>query len=60
MIDKRIPRQELLAQGFDKETVDKIIRMIKNSEFKRTLPPIAKISERSVGHDFLYAYDRDR
>jgi NAD+ synthase len=60
MIDKRLPREELLAQGFDGAKVDKIIHLIKNSEFKRTLPPIAKISERSVGHDFLYAYDRDR
>ena len=60
MIDKRMPREELLGQGFDEAKVDKIIRMIKNSQFKRALPPIAKISDRSVGHDFLYAYDRDR
>ncbi len=60
MIDKRMPRKELLSQGFDGAKVDKITHMIKNSEFKRTLPPIAKLSERSVGHDFLYAYDRDR
>jgi NAD+ synthase len=31
--------------------------MIKGSEFKRQLPPIAKISARSIGHDFLYPYD---
>ncbi len=60
MIDKRMPRKELVSQGFDGVKVDKIMHMIKNSEFKRTLPPVAKLSERSVGHDFLYAYDRDR
>jgi NAD+ synthase len=31
--------------------------MIRNSEFKRKLPLIAKLSTRSVGHDFLYPND---
>jgi NAD+ synthase len=60
MIDKRIPRQELLSRGFEEAKVDRLIRMIRGSEFKRCMPPIAKISERSVGHDFLYPYDRDK
>jgi NAD+ synthase len=39
--------------------VEKVTRLIKAAEFKRKLPPIAKISHRTVGHDFLYPYDRD-
>ena len=31
--------------------------LIRSSEFKRQLPPIAKLSVRTVGHDFLYPYD---
>ena len=60
MIDKRIPKQELLDRGFEEAKVDRLIRMIRGSEFKRHMPPIAKISERTVGHDFLYPYDRDK
>jgi len=60
LVDKRMPKKEITAQGFKKEAVEKIIRMIKNSEFKRKLPPIPKISSRTVGHDFLYPYDWDK
>ncbi|MGB8952147.1 MAG: NAD+ synthase [Candidatus Aminicenantales bacterium] len=60
LVDQREAREEVIAQGYRKENVEKIISLIKNSEFKRKLPPIAKISFRSVGHDFLYPYDRDR
>jgi NAD+ synthase len=40
--------------------VKRIIGLIKDSEFKRHLPPIAKVSGRTIGHDFLYAYDWDK
>jgi NAD+ synthase len=60
LVDKRKPRDKVVGSGFAEETVDKIIGLIKKSEFKRHLPPIAKISERTVGHDFLFPYDRDR
>lgn len=57
LVDKRISRKEIIASGFKKGAVDKIINLIKNSEFKRKLPPIPKISPRTVGHDFLFPYD---
>lgn len=60
LVDKRIPKKEIITQGFKSEAVEKIIRLIKNSEFKRKLPPIPKISSRTIGHDFLYPYDWDR
>ena len=60
LVDKRMPKKVITASGFKKEVVEKIIRLIKNSEFKRKLPPIPKISSRTVGHDFLYPYDWDR
>lgn len=60
MIDKRIPRRELIHRGFEEAKVDRLIHLIKGSEFKRRMPPIAKISERTVGHDFLYPYDWDK
>ena len=60
LADQRKSRKELLADGFKAEVVDRIISLIKGSEFKRKLPPIAKISSRTVGHDFLYPYDWDK
>jgi NAD+ synthase len=60
LVDERESREELRVRGFDEEKVKKILAMIKNSEFKRKLPPIAKISSRTIGHDFLYPYDWDK
>ncbi len=60
LVDMRLPQKEVVAAGFEKTKVEKIAGMIKNSEFKRKLPPIAKLSARTVGHDFLYPYDWGR
>ena len=60
LVDERRTAKEVIASGFKKEAVQKIERLIMNSEFKRKMPPIAKISSRTVGHDFLYSYDRNR
>ncbi len=60
MVDLRKSAKELTAEGFSKKELEKITGLIKRSEFKRHLPPIPKISARTVGHDFLFPYDRDR
>jgi len=57
LVDKRLSGKTLLEKGFDPNHIDKVIRLIKGSQFKRSLPPVAKLSERTVGHDFLYPYD---
>lgn len=60
LVDQRQSKQEVIRQGFKRETVERIINLIKKSEFKRKMPLIPKISHRSVGHDFLYPYDWDK
>ena len=60
LVDLQKSREEVVAAGTDGRTVDKILDRIRNSEFKRKMPPIAKLSARSVGHDFLYPYDRNK
>jgi NAD+ synthase len=60
LVDKRQTAEEVIASGFDKKMVEHVISLVKNSEFKRKLPPIAKLSDRTVGHDFLFPYDRER
>lgn len=57
LVDKRESKDEVIARGYPRNRVEKIVRLIRGSEFKRQMPPIAKISPRTVGHDFLYPYD---
>lgn len=60
LVDQRQSMARVVAAGFKQEDVEKIICMIKKSEFKRKLPSIPKLSERTVGHDFLFPYDWDK
>jgi len=57
LVERRMTARELVEGGFRRKTVERVTAMIRNSEFKRKLAPIAKLSPRSVGHDFLYPYD---
>ncbi len=57
LVDGRKSLVEIAAAGFKPAAVKKVAALIKNSEFKRKLPPIVKLSHRTVGHDFLYPYD---
>jgi len=58
LVDGRASAAEVASAGYPRARVEKIAALIRASEFKRHLPPIAKIAPRSVGHDFLYPYDR--
>ena len=57
LVELRQSPQDMIKAGRRRAVVERVVRMIRNSEFKRKLPPIAKLSPRSVGHDFLYPYD---
>jgi NAD+ synthase len=54
MIDRRRRPPELEEMGFDAAFVARVARMIAGAEFKRQVPPIAKIGPRSTGIDYLY------
>lgn len=54
MIDKRRTADELAAMGFAPAFVGRVERMVAASEFKRQVPPIAKIGPRTAGVDYLY------
>jgi len=54
MIDKRRSDEELAAMGFEPAMVDRIGRMVATSEFKRQVPPVAKLGPRTPGVDYLY------
>jgi len=53
-VDKRRSDEEMAALGFDPELVARVDRMIATSEFKRQVPPIAKLGPRTSGIDYLY------
>jgi NAD+ synthase len=54
MIDKRRTDEELLAMGFSAATIQRVKRLIATSEFKRQVPPVAKLGPRTTGVDYLY------
>jgi NAD+ synthase len=53
-IDKRRSDEEMEALGFDPMLVQRIDRMVAGAEFKRQVPPIAKLGPRTTGVDYLY------
>jgi NAD+ synthase len=57
LVDKRYTVEDCVEAGFDRSFVDKVVARIRRYQFKRISPPIAKLSNRTVGYDFLYARD---
>ena len=57
LIDERFRPEECIAAGFDAAFVHQVIARVQRNQFKRILPPIAKISHRTIGYDYLYLRD---
>jgi NAD+ synthase len=57
LVDERYTVEEVIAEGFDRKFVEKIWRQVRINHYKRTMPNVAKLSSRSIGHDFLYLRD---
>jgi NAD+ synthase len=57
MVDRRLRPEDLVTAGFDAQLVQRIREMVRKSHFKRVTPLIAKVSLRTIGHDFLYPRD---
>ncbi|MDI6766068.1 MAG: NAD+ synthase [Bacteroidota bacterium] len=45
MVDQNYDDEQLINKGFEKEFIEKVRQRIRNNEFKRRLPLIAKISD---------------
>jgi NAD+ synthase len=54
MIDRRRSDEELEALGFDADLIARVQRLVATSEFKRQMPPVAKLGPRTAGVDYLY------
>jgi NAD+ synthase len=57
LVDQRYSPEECADAGFDGVFVRRVVERVRRNQFKRILPPIAKISNRTIGYDFLYLRD---
>lgn len=57
LVDQRYTPEECIQAGFEQSFVRAVVDRVRRNQFKRVLPPIAKLSNRTVGYDFLYLRD---
>ena len=57
MVDERYTPAECIEAGFNAAFVKAVVDRMRRNQFKRVLPPIAKLSHRTIGYDFLYLRD---
>ncbi len=57
MIDERRSDTELQGLGYSKSFIHQVREMVRKNQFKRRMPLIAKISNRTVNVDFRYVRD---
>lgn len=57
LVDERYTVEQVIAEGFEASFVEKVWKRVKANHYKRTMPNVAKLSSRTIGHDFLYLRD---
>jgi NAD+ synthase len=57
LVDQRYRPENCVEEGFEQGFVDRVVHMMRKNHFKRVMPPIAKLSQRTIGYDFLYLRD---
>lgn len=57
LVDQRCTPEECVEAGFERSYVDGVLKRIRRNHFKRIMPPIAKLGNRTIGYDFLYFRD---
>jgi len=57
LVDERYTPDECVEAGFEKKFVETVVARVRHFHFKRIMPPIAKVSNRTIGYDFLYLRD---
>ncbi len=60
LVDERRRVDDVIAEGFDDRVVHRIVELMARNQFKRVPPPVAKVSTRTIGIDFLYNRDWGR
>ena len=57
LVDERYSPEECVTAGFDARLIARVLKLIQNNHYKRTMPIIPKISDRTITHDFRYLRD---
>jgi NAD+ synthase len=57
LIDRRLLPEEVEKLGYDRRLIDIITRKVRTTQYKRHLPLIAKLSQRTINRDFRYPRD---
>jgi NAD+ synthase len=60
LVDRRYSVEELKRQEFDEAFITDIVRRVRENQYKRRLPVIAKLSSRTIDRDFRYPRDWGR
>lgn len=56
-VEDRLTKDEIIKQGCDAKMLDMVIERIFRNHFKRKMPVIAKLTLRTLNHDFNYPRD---
>ena len=57
LVEQRYSIAEILRLGFDAAFVEQIVRRVRDNQYKRRLPVIAKLSSRTIDREFRYPRD---
>ena len=57
LIDQRYRPETCVDEGFEPAFVERVVKLMQKNHYKRVMPPIAKLSQRTIGYDFLYLRD---
>jgi NAD+ synthase len=57
LVERRYSVEEVKKLGFDEAFVEDIVRRVRENQYKRRLPVIAKLSSRTIDRDFRYPRD---
>ena len=56
-VEDRLSKEEIVEKGIDEKMFDMIVARIFRNQFKRKMPVIAKLTSRTINHDFNYPRD---
>ena len=56
-VEDRLSIKSIISLGENEKLVNMLVKRIYRNHFKRKMPIVAKLTDRTFGHDFLYARD---
>ena len=57
LVDRRYQVEDLIEMGFNEQFVNRVWTRVRQMQYKRRMPLVPKVSQRTLGHDFRYLRD---